>query len=122
MNCEISNCQRKHQNTTVVYDSISGLTIKTVLITSGSSYDINGFVPLRRKSIQYVYDANKNIIVKCISKSKYRGDAATIIKNNYISFDKSQRGFIILHQPFLFGKGYVLKYDLYGKRISKTPI
>ncbi len=120
MNCEISNCHRKHQKTIVVCDSISGLTIKTVLITSGSSYDMNGFAPLRKKSIQYVYDANKNILVKGISKSKHRGDATLTIKSNYISFDQSQPGFKIFHQPFLSGNGYWLKYDVYGNRISKT--
>jgi hypothetical protein len=120
VSCDISGCHRKHQKTILVCDSSSGLTIKTILITSGSSYDMNGFAPLRKRSKQYVYAANAKLLLKGISKYRQRGDATITRKSNYISFDHNHSGFTVFHRSFFTGNKYLLKYDASGKRISKT--
>ena len=119
IDCKKPKCDRKHKKVVVEYDSLSGLKIVTIKLSSGLNViQFGGTTPKKTKAFQEIIISSGKRLKTCSSVSKFKGDVQ-VPSGSYISFDKQQPGFYVYHAPKLVGTVYTKRYDVTGNFIEK---
>jgi hypothetical protein len=93
-NCQVNECAKEHRSISTKYDSVTGLKLEIIRITSGLNFSMAGLTPAKVELIYKVHKGNV-VLAEAASKTSQKRCIEKVHQRGYIEFNPKDHGFIV---------------------------
>ena len=93
-NCQVNECAKEHRSITTQIDSVTGLKLEIIKITSGLNQSIAGLTPAY---VELIYKLHKGdvVLAEVTRKTSQNGCLERVHQRGHIEFNPEEQGYIV---------------------------